>query len=72
MGHGLTLTVKVAQLALWMMDDADRQIGQAREALGEHSHDNTLSRARVAMNEREASLAQMRLLDAPAEVLDLG
>ena len=48
------LTIEVAQVALRMMDDADRQIGQPRKALGEHSHDNTLSGAGVAMNEREA------------------
>ena len=37
------LTIEIAQIALRMMDEADRQIGQAREALGEHSHDNTLA-----------------------------
>src|SRR5256885_2195029 len=65
------LTIEVGEVTLRMMDDADRQICQAREPLGEHSHDDTLSGSWVSMNEREPPFTQMRLLDAPAEVLDL-
>ena len=36
------------------------------------AHDDAFTGAGVAMDEREAALAQMRLLDAPTEVLDLG
>src|SRR5450631_2263257 len=63
--------VEVAQVALRMMDDADREVGQASEALGEQAHDDALAGTGVAVDQREAPLAQVRLFDAPAEVLDL-
>jgi hypothetical protein len=66
------LAVKVAQVALRVMDDADGEVGQAREALGEHPHDDALAGAWIAMHQGEASLSQMSLFDAPAEVLDFG
>jgi hypothetical protein len=50
----------------------DREIGQACEALGQEAHDDALAGTGVAVDQREAPLAQVRLLDAPAEVLDLG
>ena len=39
--------------------------------LGEQAHDHAFAGAGVALDEREAALAQVRLFDAPAEVLDL-
>lgn len=54
-----------------MMDDADREVRQASQTLGEQAHDDTLAGTGVAMDQGEAALAQVRLFDAPAEVLDL-
>jgi hypothetical protein len=65
------LPIEVAQVALRMMDDTHAQVAESGEALGEQAHDDAFARARVAVDEREAALAQVRLLDAPAEVLDL-
>ena len=62
--------IKIAQVALRMVDDADREVRQASEALGEQAHDDALARTGVAMDQGEAALAQVRLFDAPAEVLD--
>src|ERR1700676_4601879 len=64
--------IKIAQVALRMMDDADREVRQASEALGEQSHDDALAGTGVTMDQGEAPLAQVRLFDAPAEVLDFG
>src|SRR5665213_1198867 len=63
--------IEVAQAALRMVDDADREVRQASEALSEQAHDDALAGTGVAMDQREATLAQVRLFDAPAEVLDL-
>jgi hypothetical protein len=63
--------IEVAQVALRMVDDADGQIRQARETLSEQAHDHAFATARLAVDQRKAALAQVRLLDTPAEVLDL-
>ena len=63
--------IKVAQVALRMVDDTDREVRQACEPLGEQAHDDAFSGPRLAMDQGEAPLAQVRLFDAPAEVLDL-
>ncbi len=44
------LAIEVTQAALWMMDDADGQIGEACQALGEQAHDDTLAATRIAMD----------------------
>ena len=42
-----------------------------REPLGEHAQHDALAGARITVDQGEAALAQIRLLDAPAEVRDL-
>src|SRR5581483_1231848 len=66
------LTVEVAEVALRMVDDPDREIRQARETLSQDAHDDALAGTGIAVHEGEAALAQVSLLDAPAEALDLG
>ena len=66
------LTIEVAQIALRMMDNTDRKIRQARETLSQDAHDHVLAGTGIAVHEGEAPLTQVCLLDAPAEVLDLG
>jgi hypothetical protein len=55
-----------------MIDRADRHIRQARKALGQEAQGHALPGARIAMNHREAALANQCVLDAPAEVLNSG
>jgi hypothetical protein len=50
--------------------DADGEVRQARQSLGQHTQHDTLAGTGIAVDESEAALAQMCLLDAPAEVLD--
>ena len=64
--------VQVGQAALRMIDDAHVDVGQPGEAIGEQAQRHTFARARIAVDHREAALADLRVLDAPAEVLQLG
>ena len=66
------LAVEVGQVALRMVEGADGDVGQARQALGEQAQRHALAGARVAVDHGEAALADLRVLDAPAEVLELG
>ncbi len=63
--------VEVAQVALRVMDHADGEVGEPGQPLGEQPHDDAFAGAGVALDQREATLTQVRLFDAPAEVLDL-
>ena len=63
--------IEVREVALRVVDDADRQIRKPRQALGEQAQYHALAATGVTGDQREAALAQVRLFDAPAEVLDL-
>jgi hypothetical protein len=65
------LAVEVGHAALRMGQGADRDLAQAAEALGQHPERHALAGARVAGDEREAPLADVALLEAPAEVVEL-
>ncbi|MNC93477.1 hypothetical protein D3C83_101130 [compost metagenome] len=52
------LAVEVAQVALRMVDDADGEVGESSEPLGEQPHDDAFAGAGIAVDEREAALAQ--------------
>jgi hypothetical protein len=47
-------TIEVAQVALRMVDDADRQIRQTGQALGKQTHDDTLAGTGLAVDQGEA------------------
>ena len=42
------------------------------QALRQHAQGQALAAARIAMHHHKAALAAVRLLDAPAEVIDAG
>ena len=62
--------VEIRQVALRMIDRADRDVGQSRETLGQQAQGDALAGARIAVDHREAAFADLGVLDAPAEVLD--
>jgi hypothetical protein len=64
------LAIEVGEVALRMGDRPDGEIGQPRQALGQQTQRHAFARARVAVDHREAALADQPLLDAPAEVLE--
>jgi hypothetical protein len=64
------LAIEVGEVALRMGDRPDGEIGQPRQALGQQTQRHAFARARVAVDHREAALADQPVLDAPAEVLE--
>jgi len=64
------LPIEIGQRTLRMRNHTDRDVGQARQALGQETQDHALAGARIAMDHRKAALANQRLFNAPAEVLD--
>jgi hypothetical protein len=67
--HVTEFAVQIGQVALRVGDGADGHVGNARQAIGQHAQCDALARARVAVDHREAALADLRVFDAPAEVL---
>ncbi len=63
------LAVEIGQVALWMMDGRHGQVAHARQAIREQAQRHALARAGVAMDHGKAALADLGVLDAPAEVL---
>ena len=66
------LAIEVRQIALWVSDRADHQIGDAHEALMEQAQRDALAATGVAMHHGEAAFAGHTVLNAPAEVIELG
>ena len=54
-----------------MAEHADGQIGALGQPVGEHAQSDAFAGAGVAVDQGEAALAHLGLLDAPAEVLQL-
>jgi hypothetical protein len=53
-----------------MREGADGEVAHPCEPLGEHAQHDALAGAGLARDEREAALAHVAVLDAPAERLD--
>ena len=53
-----------------MGDGADADVGQPCQPLGQQAQDDTLAGAGVAVDQGETALADLRMLDTPAELLD--
>ena len=66
------LAVEVGHGTLRMRERADGEVAHLGEPLGEQAQHDALAGAGLAGDEREAALAHVALLDAPAEGLDLG
>ncbi len=64
-GLAIAITVRV-------IDGADGNIGDLLKVFGQQTQDDALAVARIAVDHGEAALANLCVLDAPAEVLDLG
>jgi hypothetical protein len=52
-----------------MIDGADGEIREPGEALGEQAQHHAFAGARFAVDHRKPAFADLRLLDAPQEVL---
>jgi len=52
-----------------MAEHADGQIGPLGQSVGEHAQGDAFAGTGVAMDQGEAALAHLGLLDAPTEVL---
>ncbi len=63
--------VEVGQIALWMGQHTDGQIGESGQALGQQAQGDTLAGAGIALDHGEAALTHQGLFDPPAEVLQL-
>jgi hypothetical protein len=69
--EGAELTVAVIETALGAGQDADIDVGEHGEVVGQQTEGDGFSGARVASDECEAALADL-LLHAPAEVIEPG
>jgi len=56
---------------LRVVDRTDGNIGEFFKPFGKQAQDDALAATRIAVDHGEAALANLRVLDAPAEVLDL-
>ena len=65
------LAIEIRQIALRVIDRADSQVGEFLEPFGQQAQHDALAAARIAVDHGEAALANLRMLDAPAEALDL-
>ena len=65
-------TIEVGEAALRVGDGADVDIRQSAQAFGKQAQDGALAGAGVAVNEREAAFADLRVFDTPAELFDAG
>lgn len=63
------LAVEIREAALGVVDGADGEVRQPGEALGEQAQHHAFAGARFAVDHRKAAFADLRLLDAPQEVL---
>ena len=66
------LAVEVGQVALRVADGGQLDVGQPRQALRQHPQGHALARAGIAVDQREAALAHLSVLDAPAKALQPG
>ena len=64
--------IKIIQITLGVIDDTDGDVRQFFKALSEQAQDDALATARVAMNHGETTFANLRMLNAPAKILDFG
>ncbi len=65
------LAIEIGQIALRVVDRADGDVGEFFEPFGKQAQDDALAAARIAVDHGEAALANLCVLDAPTEVLDL-
>ena len=63
--------IEIIQIALRVIDCANGDIRQFFEAFGEQAQDDALAAARIAVNHGKAAFANLRMFNAPAEVLNL-
>ena len=69
--HLAHFAIEVREITLGVIDDADGDVGRARQALGEQAQDDAFAAAGFAVDHGEAALADLGVFDAPAETLDL-